>query len=245
MPRYKLIIEFDGSNFSGWQIQPDSRTVEEEIEKAFSKILQKPIDLIGQGRTDAGVHAKGQVAHVDLPESINPQKLIFGVNGLIGKEIEIYTVEEVHADFHARFDACSREYEYSITKKNSPLKRGTTWYPKYELNYERMKQCVALLSGEFDFKGFSKYNEENYTTLCNIQLCEMIEDEEGLVFRIRANRFLRNMVRRLVGTIVEVGKGKMSVSQFKEILENPGSNLQTYTAPAKGLVLTKVLYEKN
>ncbi|MEQ9308567.1 MAG: tRNA pseudouridine(38-40) synthase TruA [Balneolaceae bacterium] len=245
MPRYKLTIEFDGTNFSGWQIQPDSRTVEEEIEKAFSKILQKPIDIIGQGRTDAGVHAKGQVAHVDLPDSINPQKLIFGVNGLIGKEIEIYTIDQVHDDFHARFDAFSREYEYSITKKSSPLKRGTTWYPKYELNFERMNQCVALLSGEFDFKGFSKYNADNYTTLCTIQLCELIENEEDLKLRIRANRFLRNMVRRLVGSMVEVGKGTMTVSEFKENLENPSSELKTFTAPAKGLVLTKVFYEKN
>lgn len=245
MKRYKLIIEFDGTNFSGWQIQPDSRTVEEELEKAFSQILQQPIDLIGQGRTDAGVHAKGQVAHVDLPDSVNPEKLIFGVNGLVGSEVQVHRIEEIHADFHARFDALSRQYEYMIIKKQSPLKREISWYPGNDLDVGKMQKCIKFLSGEFDFKGFSKFNEENYTTLCNIQLCELIEEGDELIFRIRANRFLRNMVRRLVGTMVEVGKGKMRVSEFKEILENSKSELRAFTAPAKGLVLSKVLYEKN
>ncbi|GAB5408296.1 MAG: tRNA pseudouridine(38-40) synthase TruA [Balneolaceae bacterium] len=242
MPRYKLTIEFDGANFSGWQIQPDSRTIEGELEKAFSKILQQPIDLIGQGRTDAGVHAKGQVAHVDLLDSVQPERLIFGVNGLVGGEIEIHSIEKVNPEFHARFDAISREYEYLILKKKTPLKRGLSWHPMFALDVEKMKSCMELLSGEFDFKGFSKFNEENYTTLCTIQYCELLETDEELVFKIRANRFLRNMVRRLVGTMVEVGKGKIEVSEFQEILENPDNELPAFTAPAKGLVLSKVFY---
>ena len=244
MPRFKLTIEFDGTEFSGWQIQPDSRTVEEEIEKAFSKILQQPVDLIGQGRTDAGVHAKGQVAHVDLPEDIKPSKLIFGVNGLIGSEIQIHSIEEVHPDFHCRFDAIYREYEYTVLKTASPLRNRHSWSPNTELDLNKIKDCAALLSGEFDFSGFSKYNEENYTTLCTILLCEIEEKEDFFIFRIRANRFLRNMVRRLVGTMVEVGKGKMDVLTFKNRLLMPEPSKKTYTAPAKGLVLTKVFYEK-
>jgi len=244
MIRYKLTIEFDGTNFSGWQIQPDSRTVEEEIEKAFSQILQQPIDLIGQGRTDAGVHAKGQVAHVDLPEGINPEKLRFGVNGLIGDEIQIHEIEEVDSEFHARFDATYREYEYTILMKSSPLLHRISWFPNHSIDIQKVKECCALLKGAFDFGGFSKFNEDNYTTLCTILLSEIEEISEEIVFRIRANRFLRNMVRRLVGTVVEVGKGKMTVSEFKEILENPSSEIRTFTAPAKGLILAKVFYEK-
>lgn len=244
MPRHKLTIEFDGTNFSGWQNQPDSRTVEEEIEKAFSQILQQPIDLIGQGRTDAGVHAKGQVAHVDLPDDINPEKLRFGVNGLIGDEIQIHEIEEVDSEFHARFDAVYREYEYTILKKSSPLLYRTTWFPNSTFDIQSIKECCELLKGEFDFSGFSKFNEDNYTTLCTILLAEIEERDEEIIFKIQANRFLRNMVRRLVGTMIEVGKGKMEVSDFNEVLNNPNSVKRTFTAPARGLVLAKVFYEK-
>lgn len=242
MQRYKLTIEYDGTNFSGWQIQPDSRTVEEEIEKAFSQILQQPIDLLGQGRTDAGVHAMGQVAHVDLPDSINPEKLTYGVNGLVGNEIHIHEMTKVDDEFHSRFDAEYREYEYSILTKASPLKRQSSWFPNSDYEIDKVKECISLLMGEFDFSNFSKYNEENYTTLCTILLCEMEEIEGELIVRIRANRFLRNMVRRLVGTIIEVGKGKMSVQEFEELLKNPGKKTPTYTAPAKGLRLIRVFY---
>lgn len=244
MPRYKLLIEFDGTDFSGWQIQPDALTVEEEIEKAFSTILQKPIDILGQGRTDAGVHAKGQVAHVDLPEGINTQKLLFGVNGMIGNHIQIYSIEEVYSEFHSRFDAVFREYEYTLLLNPSPLKNRTCWWPNGMLDISKMKECSTFLTGEFDFKGFSKYNEENYTTLCTIMLSEWEERENEYIYRIRANRFLRNMVRRLVGTMVEVGKGKQEVLEFEEMLHKPTSNYRTVTAPAKGLVLSKVFYEK-
>lgn len=242
MPRYKLTIEYDGTDFSGWQIQPDARTVEEEIEKAMSQILQEPVDIIGQGRTDAGVHAKGQVAHVDLVDSIDKEKFLFGVNGLIGEEIQIHKMEEVHPDFHARFDAISREYEYTLLKKASPLGNRTAWWPGRDVNYQKLEECIDLLRGEFDFSGFSKFNEENFTTLCTILTAELEEKEYVFVFRISANRFLRNMVRRLVGSMVEVGKGKLLVNKFEEKLHTPESDIRTFTAPAKGLVLSNVFY---
>jgi tRNA pseudouridine38-40 synthase len=242
MPRYKLTIEYDGTDFSGWQIQPDARTVEEEIEKAMSQILQEPIDIIGQGRTDAGVHAKGQVAHVDLADSIDKDKFLFGVNGLIGEEIQIHKIKEVHPDFHARFDAISREYEYTLLKKASPLGNRTAWWPGRDVNFRKLDECIHLLKGEFDFSGFSKFNEENFTTLCTILTAELEEKEEVFVFRISANRFLRNMVRRLVGSMIEVGKGKLLVSEFEEKLHTPESDVRTFTAPSKGLVLSNVFY---
>jgi len=242
MSRYKLTIEYNGKNFSGWQIQPDARTVEGELEKAFSTILQTNIDLIGQGRTDAGVHARGQVAHVDLQHIKDLQKLIFGVNGLAGSEIFIRSYEKVHAEFHARFDAHSREYVYTILKNPSPLLDDFSWTPSGEINGSLLLKSAKLLDGEFDFSGFSKFNEENYTTLCTIQKSVFKEYDDKWVYRIRANRFLRNMVRRIIGTMVEVSKGRTSLKDFENLLNEPNADVKSYTAPAKALVLEKVFY---
>lgn len=240
--RYKLTIEYNGSGFSGWQIQPDARTVEGELEKAFSKILQRDVDLIGQGRTDAGVHARGQVAHVDIENVSDTQKLIFGVNGLAGREVYIHKIEEVDPEFHARFDATSREYAYTILKKPFPLQDDLGWSQTAVLDSSKLYECAALLKGEFDFSGFSKFNEENFTTLCTIHKSTFEEFDDKWVYRISANRFLRNMVRRITGTIVEVAKGKLTVSEFSELLKNPDADVKSFTAPAKALVLEKVFY---
>ncbi|WP_421774246.1 tRNA pseudouridine(38-40) synthase TruA [Gracilimonas sp.] len=244
MPRYKLTIEYDGTDFSGWQIQPNAPTVEQTIEDAFSTILQTDIDLIGQGRTDAGVHATGQTAHVDLPEDIEPEDLIYKANKLIGKEIQVIRVEEVADDFHSRFDATGRQYEYTITKRWMPLKERYSWQLNQPIDYAKLEECAALLKGEFDFAGFSKFNEDNMTTLCEIQLSEFEQEGELIRYHIRSNRFLRNMVRRLVGSMMRVAQNKMTVDQFEEALKNPDSGIPTFTAPAAGLVLQKVFYKK-
>jgi tRNA pseudouridine38-40 synthase len=244
MIRYKLTIEFDGTNFSGWQIQPTDRTVEEELEKAMSTVLQSEIDLIGQGRTDSGVHATGQVAHVDLPEEIDIDELLHKTNKLVGKEVQITGAEVVANDFHARFDATGRQYEYTITTRWMPLKERYSWQLNQPLEYKKLEACAELLSGEFDFAGFSKFNKDNYTTLCDIQLSRFKKEGEVIKYQVRANRFLRNMVRRLVGTMVRVAQGKITMEEFKEVLQNPDSKIPTYTAPAQGLVLQKVFYKK-
>jgi len=242
MSRYKLTIEYNGKNFSGWQIQPDARTVEGELEKAFSTILQKEVDLIGQGRTDAGVHAIGQVAHVDIDDVDDLQKLVFGANGLVGSEVHIHSVEAVHPEFHARFDAHSREYAYTILKTPSPLLDELSWTPSGEINGSLLLKCAELLDGEFDFSGFSKFNEENYTTLCIIEKSVFEEYDNKWIYRIRANRFLRNMVRRIVGTMVEVSKEKVKLEDFEKLLKDPSADVKSFTAPAKALVLEKVFY---
>lgn len=244
MPRFKLTIEFDGTNFSGWQIQPNDITIEQTLEEAFSKILQQPVDLVGQGRTDAGVHARGQVAHVDLPEETDLQKLIFGVNTMAGEEIHVVAAEEVSPDFHARFDATGREYEYTITTRPVPLMHRYSWPLRQTVDTEILLKCAELLQGEFDFAGFSKFNKDNYTTVCEILHSKFEIEGEVIRYRIRANRFLRNMVRRLTGTMVRAAQGKITIEQFKEALENPDSKIPTYTAPARGLVLQKVFYKK-
>lgn len=244
MPNYKLTIEFDGTHFSGWQIQPNDRTVEGTLEEAFSKVLQQNIDLIGQGRTDAGVHARGQIANVHLPDKVNIEKLLLGINGLVGDEIQVIDYKKVSESFHSRFDAVGREYEYTITTRLIPLLRHNTWALRQSVDIELLDDCAALLNGELDFAGFSKFNEDNFTTICNIQRSLFETEGEIIRYRIRANRFLRNMVRRLVGTMVRVAQGKMSINDFKKALEDPDSKIPTYTAPARGLILQKVFYKK-
>ncbi len=244
MPRYKLTIEYDGTDFSGWQIQPNAPTIEEELEKACSKICQQEIDLTGQGRTDAGVHARGQVAHVDLPEKVDPQKLIFGVNGITGPAIHIHSIEEVTDGFHARFDAGWREYSYTLMKEASPLMHRFSWVLSEKANPDLLDACSGLIMGEHDFAGFSRVSEENLTTQCTIFKSEFEEHQDRWVYRIRANRFLRNMVRRLVGAIVWTAEGRLNLEEFSRLLEAPESEIKNYTAPAKGLVLESVFYPK-
>jgi len=245
MSRYKLTIEYDGTDFCGWQIQPDDPTVEQVLEEAFSTILQQPVDLIGQGRTDAGVHAVGQVAHVDLPEVDDVEQLVYRVNKLVSDQVQVVGVEPVTDDFHARFDAIGRQYEYTITKRTIPMMERYAWAMYQPVDEEKLQECASLLKGEFDFAGFSKFNEDNFTTLCDIQLSEFEFDGEVIRYHIRANRFLRNMVRRLIGTMVHVAQEKKSIQDFQRKLEKPLFKMPTHTAPAKGLVLEKTIYKKS
>lgn len=244
MPRYKLVISYDGTNFSGWQIQPHARTVEQVLEEAFTTVLQIPVDIIGQGRTDAGVHARGQVAHVDLQEIIDPQKIIHAVNGMVGDEVYIQQINEVKADFHSRFDAIGREYLYTIITQPDPLKRNHSWNVRYNLDINKLRKCAKDIEGDHDFSGFSKYNEDNFTTICTILTASIETDGNAIYFRIQANRFLRNMVRRLIGTMVDVASGRLSQTDFMHLLQDPDADIRTFTAPAKGLILDKVLYKK-
>lgn len=242
MPRYKITIEYDGTDFSGWQIQPNAPTIEENLEKAFERICRESIDLIGQGRTDAGVHARGQVAHFDITSLDDPEKLIFGVNGLVMQEIRVQSIEEVAEDFHARFDAEWRSYSYRLLRKPSPLNQRYAWSLSSKADVRVLTTLSEIVSGEHDFAGFSKYNEENHTTICEVFESRFEDSGNELIYHIRANRFLRNMVRRLVGTMIWVAEGKLSIEEFKLLLNKPDSNIKNFTAPAKGLVLESVFY---
>ncbi|MFN1834278.1 tRNA pseudouridine(38-40) synthase TruA [Balneola sp. MJW-20] len=242
MSRYKLTIEYDGSKYSGWQVQPNALTVEEVLENAFSTVIQQEVDLIGQGRTDAGVHARGQVAHTDLPDGTDIDLLIHRVNGMVGDHIAILEIEKAAEDFHCRFDALGREYVYQVIANKHPLLMDRSWYVYQQTDPELLWKCSELILGEHDFGGFSKTNEDNYTTLCTIQKAEWQIEGERWVFTIKANRFLRNMVRRLVGSMVWVAQGKMSTETFEDILKNSGNEDPSYTAPAQGLILQKVYY---
>lgn len=241
--RYKLLIEYDGTHFSGWQKQPDRRTVEGVIEKAFSTLYQLDIDVIGQGRTDAGVHALHQVAHVDLPETYNERRIIHAMRGLLPEDVTIFGVEKTHSEFHSRFDAISRKYIYRVSNRPIPLDRHKIWYNYVDCDIDLLNECASLLNGDHNFLHFCIPNEDpKLTTRCIITESIWRRDGGILTYSIVGNRFLRQMVRRLVGTMVQVSAGREELRNFEEMLNKPKSIIPAFTAPTRGLTLESVEY---
>jgi tRNA pseudouridine38-40 synthase len=244
MPRYKIYIEFDGTNYSGWQKQPNSSTVEEEIESALSQILPEPVDIIGQGRTDSGVHAEEQVAHFDFPQTLDKDRLLYALLGVLPRDIAVWDMQEAADDFHARFDAISRRYRYQIARRQTPLDRNTSEMVLGDLDLEAMQFCAEKILGTHNFDSFTKPDNENPDSVCEVSRSELIERRPMLIYRIEANRFVRHMVRRLVGTMIEVGQGKRTVEMFADMIDNPSKKKNGHGAAAKGLILEKVEYKK-
>lgn len=243
MQRYKLNIEYDGTHFSGWQKQPGERTVEGEIENSLSVLYQEEIDIIGQGRTDAGVHAYRQIAHVDLPIKYRPKRVLHAMKGLLPEDISIFKIEKVSPGFHARFDALSRSYSYRITTNPSPIYRHISWYHYAEPDIENLQNCAELILGEHNFIQFCIPSGDSYqTTVCTISESEWSIDSGFFIYKITGNRFLRHMVRRLVGTMMQCATGNGSISTFEALLKSDEKNHHVFTAPAKGLILENVNY---
>ncbi|TYP94854.1 tRNA pseudouridine38-40 synthase [Fodinibius salinus] len=242
MPRFKMLIEFKGTNYCGWQKQPNNVTVEEEIESALSQILQTPIDIIGQGRTDSGVHAEGQVAHFDYPGQLDADRLLFGLLGVLPHDIAVWDLEEVDADFHARFDALSRRYRYQIALRPMPLLRSTSLMVLEDLNLDAMRRCAEVITGTHNFDSFTKPDNENPDSTCEILQSGFRLDGSLLTYVIEANRFVRHMVRRLVGTMLQVGKGKKTVAYFTDLIASPSKDKNAHGSAAKGLILEAVDY---
>jgi tRNA pseudouridine38-40 synthase len=244
MSRYKISIEFEGTNYHGWQTQPHGGTVQDELEEAFGQILQREVDIYGQGRTDQGVHAEGQIAHLDIPETFDLQRLQYGVNGVLPDDIAVWRMEEVGDDFHARFGAVSRQYRYQVVRRARPLHRHTTHKILKTLDLDALRECARWIEGEHDFESFTKTSDEQPSAVCEVEHSEWKEAEGGfLIYRIRANRFVRYLVRRLVGTMLQVGKGRMGRDEFKGKLEVPDPDTGGFSAPSKGLILEKVKYK--
>jgi len=244
MPRYKLTIEFDGTNYSGWQKQPNAITIEEEVEAGLSRILQAPVDVIGQGRTDSGVHAEGQVAHFDFQESLKPDQILYALLGVLPHDIAVWDMQEVSDDFHARFDAVSRQYRYQIARRPIPLLRSTTEMILDDLDLKAMRICAQKIAGTHNFDSFTKPDNDNPDSACEVSRSEFMEEDPLLVYHIEANRFVRHMVRRLVGTMLQVGEGKRTVEEFVDMIEKPSKQKNGHGAAAKGLILEKVNYKK-
>lgn len=243
MKRYKLTFEFDGTDFKGWQRQPDVRTVEGVIEEAFSKFYQEEINIIGQGRTDSGVHALAQTAHVDLPERYSVGRVEQAMRGLLPRDVVMKAIVEVDQDFHARFKAVKRAYQYQVSTKPTALHRHYVWNYFFEPNIETLHECADQVQGEHDFINFCIPNDEEFgTTICSITKSKWSEKNGRLIYEIEGNRFLRHMVRRLVGGMVHVSAGKYSLKEFDRLLTGEVVRQKAFSAPASGLILTEVHY---
>lgn len=242
-----LLIEYDGTDFAGWQIQPGVRTVQQEIENAFSLVLQEKIPITASGRTDSGVHALGLVAHTTMDDAMTMRldKLAEALNGNTGRDVVIRSIRKVTDDFHARYSAVDREYRYTIFKRRTALYRNSSWFVWEKLDMASMKRAAFHVVGEHDFTSYSKRSDDvdHYRSI--VDTCELEELDQSMIFTIRANRFVRGMVRSLVGALVEVGKGKLNEKRFIELLDNPTEeNRAKYLAPAEGLTLWKIRYPK-
>jgi tRNA pseudouridine38-40 synthase len=244
MHTLKLILEYDGTDFSGWQIQPGRRTVQGELERTLAKLLGEKVAVIGSGRTDAGVHARGQVASFKTSSQRSPEVILRALNAGGTRDIAVREVVELgeNSDFHARFSAKSRVYEYRISKGRSPLRRRSAWEVTYPLNPAGMKQAAKCLVGKHDFTSFSSAKAEVKTRVCIVKEAGWHEEGEDLVFGIKADRFLQAMVRSLVGTMVDIGRGRFKPTEMRRILVARDRSLAGKTAPAHGLCLMQVNY---
>ncbi len=242
---FKLTIEYDGGGYHGWQRQKNDRTIQEAIERAVLAITGQTISLTGSGRTDAGVHAYGQVANFKCETRLAAQDLLGGLNSLTADDIVVHSCEEVAASFHARYDAKSKTYVYKLLNRRSPaaIGRRYAWYIRKKLDLESMRAASAHLIGSHDFKAFEGAGSPRSHSVRNVFKASLVDEGEGyLAFEIEADGFLRFMVRNIVGTLVKVGLGKISPDEFKRILESRDRDQAGATAPAHGLFLVEVTY---
>lgn len=243
--RYIIEIEYDGTDFVGWQEQPEGRTVQGEIQERLSTILREEVKIIGAGRTDTGVHARAMVAHFDLSEVHQGEvaDTIYKLNRFLPPDILITALREASPQFHARFSAISRTYRYYITLTDSPFRKCFYTYVPQRLEIEAMNQAALHLVGTQDFTTFSKKHTDVHTHICTVTHAEWQKQEPDVwVFEITANRFLRNMVRSITGTLLEVGMGKISPEEFAGKLIAKDRAVASNTAPATGLFLESVAY---
>jgi len=238
----KLRVEYDGTEFVGWQKQANGRSVQEEISRVLEEVLREPVNLIGAGRTDAGVHARGQMAGLRVSSTLGVGSILAALNGLLPEDITIHSVEEAPDGFHARYHARERYYRYFITLRPGAIGRQYEWYVKYDLNIELLNEVASRIVGEHDFESFCKYAADVKHYHCTIYQSAWTESPGKLVYEIRGNRFLHGMVRALVGTMVDVGRGFLPVSAFSEILEAKDRRKAAMAAPPHGLFLEEVLY---
>ncbi len=245
MKRIKLTIAYDGTNYCGWQIQPNGITVEEVLNKALQKLTGEPILVIGASRTDSGVHAMGNVAVFDTETSIPPERIAMALNQRLPEDIVIVKSEEVPLDFHPRYCDCSKTYEYHIinTRIPIPTKRLTNYFVSYNLNLEHMRQAATYLVGEHAFVSFCNVRTDVENTVRTITALDILENGNEITIRITGNGFLYNMVRIIVGTLIRVGRGFYTPEKVKEILEAKDRKAAGVTAPAHGLMLMNIEYK--
>lgn len=242
--RYFITLSYDGTRYHGWQAQPNGISVQETLQKALSTLLRQAMEVVGAGRTDAGVHAKMMVAHFDInSQLLDCAQLVYKLNKILPPDIAVQKVEPVEDDMHARFSATSRTYHYFIHLRKSPFLKAYSWYVYGNLDFERMNEAARTLLEYRDFTSFSKVNTDTKTNDCTVTKAVWEELSPGeWRFTISANRFLRNMVRAIVGTLVEVGRGKMPVEQFRKVIEQKNRCSAGESVPGNALFLVDIRY---
>lgn len=236
-------LGYDGAAYCGWQRQPSAPSVQQTLEKALSTLLREPVATVGAGRTDTGVNASYYVAHFDCPVPIdNCAQLVYKLNLVLPPDIAVMSVAEVGGQAHARFDAVEREYTYYISQRKNPFRRFSAWQYYVPLDVGRMNRAAEALLHYDDFTSFAKLNSNNKTNICRVMRAEWRREGDMLVFTIRADRFLRNMIRAIVGTLVDVGRGRYTPDDFERILRSRDLSLASGSAPAQGLFLSDVKY---
>ncbi|WP_029035534.1 tRNA pseudouridine(38-40) synthase TruA [Salinimicrobium terrae] len=239
--RYFLELEYFGKAYHGWQRQPEAMTVQQVVEESLRTLLQEEIEVVGAGRTDAGVHARQIFAHFDSEEKLS-KNFIFRINSLLPKDIAFKDLFLVKADAHARFDALSRSYEYCITTRKNVFLKDAAYFVKRKLEVEKMNEAAKILLEYSNFKCFSRSRTDVHTYDCKIDDARWVQQGSELIFHITADRFLRNMVRAIVGTLLQVGLGKLEVQEMHRIIESRNRSEAGASVPAHGLYLTRILY---
>ena len=243
--RYFIQLSYNGSAYHGWQIQPNAVTVQETIQDALSKLLNTNISITGAGRTDTGVHAFQMFAHFDVDETLDTENLTFKLNSFLPKDIAIQSIFQVNADAHTRFHAIKRSYDYKISLKKNVFLFDYTHYVHQKLDVDKMNEAANILLEYTNFQCFSKSNTDVKTYNCKIEQAQWKQEGNLLIFTICADRFLRNMVRAIVGTLLNIGLSKIAVSDMHKILASKDRSKAGFSVPSKGLYLTEVLYPDN
>lgn len=240
--RYFLELAYKGTGFHGWQVQANAHTVQEEVNRALSMILRFPVETMGSGRTDTGVHARQQFLHFDAPAVAEKKELLKRLNAVLPKDVAAYDLREVVSDAHARFSAVSRSYLYYISLRKNPFEEGLSWQYFNALDIEKLNEASGILMEYQDFECFSKVKTEVNNFKCEIKSAFWEQKEQHLIFHITANRFLRGMVRAIVGTLVQVGGGKLDMAGFREVITSKKRGNAGVSVPPQGLYLSSVVY---
>jgi tRNA pseudouridine38-40 synthase len=245
MTRYFIRLAYDGTNYHGWQRQPNGITVQQTLEDAMTMMLRRPVALTGAGRTDTGVHAREFFAHFDLADELHSaesEKLVFRINQYLPGDVVLYEVFPVNPDVHARFSALSRTYRYCIARVPDPFRRNYTWFKYGAIDVDLMNVGAELIRAADDFTSFSKVDTDTATNICRVNEARWCDEGPELVFTITADRFLRNMVRAIAGTLLQLGTGKLTLDKLGEIIERRDRTLAGDSVPAKGLTLHSIGY---
>lgn len=242
MSRYFIHLAYNGAAYCGWQTQPALSTVQQTLEEALTTLLRQPIAIVGCGRTDTGVHASDFYAHFDAEANVDTKDIVFKLNNFLPADIAIFDIFQVADNAHARFDATARTYQYHVSDRRLPFRQGQYCRIYYKPDVEKMNEAAKILMEYDDFTSFAKLHTQVKTNICHLTKAHWDMSGDELVFTIRSNRFLRNMVRSVTGTLLDVGRGKLTIDGLREIIEKKNRCAAGVSMPACGLFLTKVEY---